>query len=138
MKPSRLFAILASLQLSLPAAARALEPQTQDEVRFVSGGIGAEENQALQAVRSDYNLHLLFSVQGSGEFLSDVALRITDRDGKRVLETVAGGPRLFAKLQPGRYTLEASHGSKTLRETVSIAGHHGASLTLAWPESPEN
>ena len=139
MKPSCPAFVLASLLSSLPAVAQsAPEPRTQGAVSFISGGVGAEENQALQAVRSDYNLHLLFSAQGGGEFLSDVAVRITDPQGKLVLETVSDGPKLFAKLQPGSYTLEASYGGKTLSETVSITAQHGASLSLVWPEAPDN
>jgi hypothetical protein len=131
VKPSCLILLFASL----PAAAQsALEPQTQGSVRFISGGIGADENQALQAVDAEYNLHLLFSAKGSGEFLSDVAVRIIDQQGGTILETVSAGPKLFAKLQPGRYTLDATYGSKTLRETVSITAKRGASLSLVWPE----
>jgi hypothetical protein len=139
MKTPCLALFLSTLLLGLPAAAEpVLQPQTQGEVRFVTGGVGAEENEALKAVSADYNLHLQFSAKDSGEFLSDVELRITDANGRVVLQTVSDGPKLFAKLQPGRYTIEAVYGGKTLRNAVTIAGQRGASLSLVWPESPEN
>lgn len=136
MKTSCRVVILSSLLLGLPAGAESLlQPRTQGEVSFVSGGVGAEENAALQSVSADYNLHLQFSERDSGEFLSDVQVLVTDKSGQAVLDTVSDGPKLFAKLQPGRYTIAATYGGKTLRNSVALTAQRGASLSLTWPES---
>lgn len=62
MKNFRLACVLSSLVFSLSAlhAEPILKPQTQGGVSFVSGGIGSEERAELKAMRSNYNLSLLF------------------------------------------------------------------------------
>ncbi|MCK9394742.1 MAG: carboxypeptidase regulatory-like domain-containing protein [Methylobacter sp.] len=105
MRPLYLALIFYCVLFSFPAAAEQspIKPQTQGEVTFVSGGVGTDERNALQAMRDDYNLTLLFSVKGTGEYVSDVKVRITDSSGNLVLESVSDGPMLFAKLKPDRY-----------------------------------
>ncbi|MEQ1485672.1 carboxypeptidase regulatory-like domain-containing protein [Methyloglobulus sp.] len=106
MKRLQLTLILSCILFSFQAIAESLvKPQTQGDVTFVSGGVGGDERSAMQAIRTDYNLSLLFSVQGSGEYLSDVKVSITDSKGNTFLETVADGPMLLASLKPGRIPL---------------------------------
>ena len=66
MKPLYLALILPCLLLSPPSFAGeyAIQPQTQGEVTFVTGGVGLDERNELNATRANYNLSLLFSVQG--------------------------------------------------------------------------
>jgi len=60
---------------------------------------------AMPAIRDDYNLHLLFSVAGTGEYVSDVKVSVTDSSGNAIMAFVSDRPMLFAKLKPGRYTI---------------------------------
>lgn len=110
-----------------------LTPKTQGEVRFVSGGVGYDEQQAMQAMRADYNLSLLFSVRG-GEYLSNVDVRVTDLSGNTLLKTVSDGPKLFAKLKPGRYVVTVERDGQTLRRTVTVGGRQGAAVSFVWPQ----
>ena len=111
-----------------------INPQTQNGVTFVSGGVGGEEWDALQGIRADYNLRLLFSVQGTGEYLSNVNVSITDSKGKQYLETVAEGPLFFAQLIPGRYIVNADLDGKQFQKKVTIAGKKPVSLSFVWPQ----
>jgi hypothetical protein len=135
MKRPSLALMLPCLLLSFAALAEppALKPQTQGEVTFVSGGVGSDEQNAMQAVRADYNLGLLFSVQGTGEYLSDVKVHITDSSGNTFLETVSDGPKLFAKLKPGRYTIAADRDGQAIHKAVTVGGKQMTSLSLTWP-----
>lgn len=135
MKLFRLMLILPWIAYSFSAIADSapLQPQTQGEVTFVSGGIGGDERDALQAMRADYNLSLLFSMQGTGEYFSDVAVRISDANNQTVLDTVSDGPMLFAKLKPGRYRVSAEHEGHAIRKTVTVAGKRRAPLSFTWP-----
>lgn len=110
-----------------------MQAQTQGEVAFVSGGVGADEQSALQAMRSDYNLGLLFSVRGNGEYLSGVKVRITDSRGNTLLETVSDGPKLFARLKPGRYVVEVERDGRAFHQAASVGGRQMTSLSFAWP-----
>ncbi len=140
MKTLYLALILPSLLFSLTLLAEesAIQPQTQGEVTFVTGGVGIDERNALDASRSNYNLSLLFSVQGTGNYLSDVKIRITDLKGNVFLETVSDGPKLFAKLPPGRYIVIADLNGETYHKTVSIRGKQNTSLYFSWSQKIEN
>src|SRR5271167_3795890 len=57
----------------------AIEPRAENGVTFVSGGAGDEGVQAIHEIERDYNLRLLFAVQGSGNYLSRVDVKILDQ-----------------------------------------------------------
>ena len=139
MKPLYLALILPCVLLSLPSLAEesAIQPQTQGEVTFVTGGVGIDERNELDATRANYNLSLQFSVQGKGNYLSDVKVRITDLRGNVFLETVSDGPKLFAKLPSGRYIVTVDLNGETHHKTVSIGGKKNTSLSFTWSEKME-
>ena len=128
--------VLAGVLASFSAFAEdfILKPQTQGEVSFVSGGVGKYETDAMQSVRRDYNLHLLFAVQGTGEYLSNVKVNITDAKGNSYLDTIADGPMLFANLKPGRYTVYADLDGRISHKKVNISSGKPVSLSFLWPK----
>jgi len=130
----RFIAPWAMLSFLVFAEEPALQQQTQGEVSFVSGGVGGDERDAMRAVRSDYNLHLLFSVAGTGEYLSDVKICIKDAGGNNLLETVADGPMFFARLKPGRYIVSVDRDGQIVDKSANIDGKQQASLSFTWPE----
>lgn len=99
---------------SAPVGAR------QGDVRVLHGGIGAEDRAAMQSQAADYNLQLTFAVKGSGAYLSDVKVVIRDARGNAVLDTVASGPWLFARLPQGEFTVAASVMDQTLTQRLSV------------------
>jgi hypothetical protein len=115
------------------AADSAVEPQKQGDIAFVSGGVGADENQALDSVQSEYNLHMLFAVKGTGEYASDIKVKILDANGKTVLDTVSSGPRLFVKVPTGRYKIVADKDGHSIEETVSAPAKHWKLASFYWP-----
>ncbi len=136
MKPLHLALILPCLLFSVPALAEqaVIEPQTQGEVTFVSGGVGGDEQNAMQAMRADYNLNLLFSVQGTGEYVSDVKVSITDSGGNTLLESVSDGPMLFARLKPGRYRISVDRDGQVLHKSATVGSKKRTSLSFTWPQ----
>ena len=139
MKPFYLALFLPCVLLSLPLGAEesAIQPQIQGEVTFVTGGVGIDERNELDATRANYNLGLLFSVQGTGDYLSDVKIRITDLKGEVFLETVSDGPKLFAKLPSGRYIVTVDLNGETYHKTVSVGGKKNTSLSFTWSQKME-
>lgn len=83
-----------------------LQPQVENGITFVSGGIGAAEQAAIAALSSSYSLQLVFSAPG-GAYLSAVDVVLLDGAGKTLLETSTRGPMFLAKLPPGRYQMRA-------------------------------
>jgi hypothetical protein len=135
MKPLNLALITLCMLFSFAVMAQEslLKPQTQGDVTFVSGGVGGDEWDAMQAVRAEYNLRMLFTVQGTGEYLSNVTVKITDAKGNVYLETVAEGPLCFVKLNPGRYTITADLDGKSFQKKVTV-GKKPVSLSFVWPQ----
>jgi hypothetical protein len=146
-------ALLGVLGTAVPAAAQgivrsqsdpslnAVENQTQlgmqearadNGVSYISGGVGSDAVQALRDVKGRYNLHLLFAVQGSGEYLANVRVRLANRQGNTVLDTVSDGPYFFAKLQPGRYQVSAESEGRTLTRSVEISPNGSVSEAFYW------
>ena len=134
MKRLQLTLILPCILIGFPAIAEqtSIKPQTQGEVSFVSGGVGGDERDEMHAIQADYNLSLLFSVKGTGEYLSDVRVHIEDSKGNTSLETVADGPMLYAKLKPGRYSVSADRDGHVIDRKVMVGGKR-TSLSFVWP-----
>jgi hypothetical protein len=135
MKRLQLSLVLSCILFSFQVAADSvLKPQTQGEVTFVSGGVGGDERNAMQALRADYNLSLLFSVQGSGEYLSEVKVSITDKNGNTFLDTVSDGPMLLASLKPGHYTVTAEVDGQVAHKKATVVANKRTSLSFIWPQ----
>lgn len=135
MKRLHLTLILPCILFSFQSVAESIiKPQTQGEVTFVSGGVGSDEREAMQAVRNEYNLSLLFSLQGTGEYLSEVQVNITDSKGNTTLETVSDGPMLLANLKPGRYTVTVELNGQVAHKKATIVRNKRTSLSFIWPE----
>ena len=108
-----------------------MEPRTQGDVSYVSGGVGGDSAQAMQQIKSGYNLRLLFAVQGSGDFLANVRVKLVDQKGNTVLDAVSDGPYFFAKVRPGRYQVVADNGGTVISRSVDV-GEHAVSESFYW------
>ncbi len=112
-----------------------IEPQMQNGIAYVSGGVGSQNQRELRAVESNYNLHLLFAVKGSGEYLADIPVTIADAKGRVLVEAKAEGPFFFARLPAGRYRVTAGTGSTAMTRTVSVGAHGSADQSFYWSET---
>jgi hypothetical protein len=114
--------------------AESLQVENYDGIDYVSGGIGDSEQQALQEMASDFNLGLIFAVRESGNYLNDIDVQIQDSAGETVLETTSNGPMLYADLEPGSYTVEASGYGETYSQTVDLQEGQQETVNFAWPQ----
>lgn len=96
--------------------------ETRGEVTVMHGGIGLEDRAVLAQKASDHNLRLTFARKGSGAYLSDVKVVIRNKQGAVLVDTVASGPWLLARLPAGEYTVAATEQGNTLTQAVSIQG----------------
>jgi hypothetical protein len=96
--------------------------ETRGGVSILHGGIGASDRAAIEQKAADYNLKLTFARQGSGAFLSGVKVVVRDRRGAVVIDTVASGPLLLARLPEGEYRVAATERAATLKQNVTILG----------------
>ena len=92
--------LVAALCLPLYGIASDLLPERQNGIQFLSGGIGVEERNAMQAESKVYNLKLSFSLK-DGAYIADVKVAI-DSGKKPLVRTNSDGPLFYAKLPPGK------------------------------------
>ncbi|MCB1823988.1 MAG: carboxypeptidase regulatory-like domain-containing protein [Candidatus Competibacteraceae bacterium] len=107
--------------------------QVQDYrgIRYASGGVGESERAELNALSGQFNLRLLFAMQGSGDYLADIKVIIVDKRGETVLSAASNGPWFYAELPPGTYTVEVSTPDQTQRQPVTI-GARQSQLNFYW------
>lgn len=124
--------VLGVVAAPAPADSPALVIEQRNGARYVSGGIGVCEREALERLAGDFNLRLTF-VTTNGHYLSDVGVRLEDARGERVLETVSEGPLLYAQVRPGTYRLEVDGPGKRYSQVASVGDRSPARITFRWP-----
>lgn len=131
----RLAALLLAWALAMPPVLADDEAVvTEGEVSWVSGGVGADSRERLDALEAGFgfNLKLIFALQ-SGDYLSEVAVRLVDAGGRTVLQANGVGPILLVRLPAGSYDCIASVDGREQRQKLKVvAGRLGRSV-FRWP-----
>ncbi len=104
---------------------------------YISGGIGSEEVDYFHNHAKAYPLHILYSQGKIGFSLTEVALRIADTHGKVVLEVEQSGPRLYAKIPPGKYKITATFNGKKQSTFVELLPNKTERVFLNWKGDPQ-
>jgi hypothetical protein len=115
-----------------------LQPQTENGITYLCGGVGEEQASYMKQSKSDYDLMLTFATR-NGDYLADVDVAIKDAKGKPVFNTTCGGPILLVNLpRSGVYRVQAKAEDYSLRKTVKVKakGHTTHSVVMAWPRDP--
>ena len=103
----------------------------ETEVNFVTGGIGDDERQAIEATKSSYNVHVT-NASINGAFVEDTNVVIRDKAGAELL-SVEAGPLLYVALPRGSYTMEATHGSEVRKKNIVIGSKtRSVPVHLGW------
>jgi hypothetical protein len=131
-------AVLLALTVSAGAQqASQLKVQQQNNVQFVSGGVGIDEEAAMRAVSKQYNLKMSFRMAGTGQYFADVKVKVNDAKGKTVLDAISEGPCFFAQLPPGSYTVSAENKGVARTQKLALTAKPGPGLNLFWPAEPD-
>jgi hypothetical protein len=108
-----------------------IEVKSYEGIPYVSGGIGLDEREELEASGKDYNLKLTFAVR-EGNYLGDVKVSIVSSSGKKILDAVSEGPWFFTRLPPGRYSVRAEVKDKTLQRAFEVKAKGQTRLNFLW------
>jgi hypothetical protein len=84
-----------------------------------SGGVGVTEREQMEAMTKGYNLKLVFDTK-SGEYLSSVAVRVQNAQGKVLIDTISQGPWFSAKLPAGNYRVTATFDQHSQTRHVTL------------------
>jgi hypothetical protein len=117
-------------------ASRLMQVRVDQGIRYISGGVGEGERAEFNALSNQFNLRLMFAMQGSGEYLSAVRVNILDSRGGSVLSVESKGPWFLAQLPPGDYTVEVSAtdqaSQQPQRQKAHIEGSGQSRLDFYW------
>ena len=105
-------------------------------VPAVSGGVSVNARDAMRANEQNANIKLVFSLN-TGNYISDVQVKVTDRSGRTLIDDISNGPWLFAKLPPGSYTATATYNGHTVKHNFSVGNSGMRTANLRWPASVE-
>ena len=114
----------AAIHAEIPAVIPAVIP-------FLSGGIGDDD--PVLELPENYNLHLVFATQGSGEYLADIKVLIKDSKGRKVLEANSPGPIFYAKLPTGNYRITVDYQGKSLHKSLFVKDGRRSQSHFYWP-----
>ncbi|MCO5398867.1 hypothetical protein [Ralstonia soli] len=92
-----------------PDIAAAPEVRFQNDIAYVSGGIGRDERDAMHAMAGRFNVRLNVVDAKTGEALSDVDVSVADDRGMLRLRVRTEGPLLYMRLPHGRYQITAAY-----------------------------
>lgn len=128
----------AELRSAAPPTAR-LQPQTQNDVTYLCGGVGAEEAAYMKQQARGYDLMLTFTAR-DGSYLADVNVDIQDAKGNSILQANCDSPMLLVDVpKSGTYRIHADAAGYELNRTAKVrakekTGPHVASVVLSWPQ----
>ncbi|MBC3483915.1 carboxypeptidase regulatory-like domain-containing protein [Pseudomonas sp. SWRI59] len=108
-----------------------LQPQEQNGVRYLQGGIGQDEANALRKTKG-YDLHVELSTGAQGKFQSGASVDIQSAQGQPVLSVTDVGPLLFVQLPPGHYKVTGNAEGETVQQQVVVDGKAPATVNLHW------
>jgi hypothetical protein len=128
-------AVLALASWGLALAQKEGAYGNSNGIPYVSGGIGLESREALRSKEGEYNLIVILSLK-DGHYLGGAALTVRNQAGKTVLEVDAQGPWMFAKLPPGKYTVEAKADDTTRSKRIVIGKKAVKRVVLTWDKVP--
>ena len=110
--------------------------QVQGDVRYVTGGVGSDEVDAMRQAASHYPLVIEFAAKPVPSdsyprdvYLANVRVDIRDQQGQTLIGTTTDGPMLFASLPPGRYTINAETAGISKQKSVEV-GRGGSQRVL--------
>ncbi len=124
-------AAAADLNAPIDMQAVQLQPQEQNGVRYLQGGIGQDEANALRKTPG-YDLHVELSTGPEGKFQSGANVDIQNAQGQPVLSIPDAGPLLYVQLPPGKYKVTGNAQGETVQQMVTVNGKSPATVNLNW------
>ena len=109
----------------------ATDSEANPSVHYVTGGIGDDERQAIEAAKAQYNVHIT-NASINGAFVEETQVLIKDKSGAEELN-ISTGPLLYVQLPAGSYQLTATHGNESKTQKIVISKKKaGANIHFGW------
>jgi hypothetical protein len=105
-------------------------------VPAVSGGVSLNARDTLRGSESNANVKMVFALN-TGNYVSDVQVKVTDKSGRTVIDDTSNGPWLLARLPAGSYTAQATYNGHTVTQKFSVGAKGLRTAQFRWPASVE-
>ena len=102
----------------------------------VSGGVSLNARDTLRGSEANANIKMVFALN-TGNYVSDVQVKVTNSSGKTVIEDVSNGPWLLARLPAGSYTAVASYNGHPVTHKFTVGKSGMRTAQFRWPASVE-
>ena len=101
----------------------------------VAGGVGVDARVKLSDQASpEHNVKMVFALD-TGNYIADVSVTVKDQSGRSVIDGVANGPWLYARLPAGTYTASATFNGQTVTERFNVGRSGQRTAIFRWPAS---
>ena len=111
------------------------ESKNYQGIRYIAGGIGSEESDAMLELGKKWPLVLEFSQAHPQRplWVADVTVKIIDQKKKVVFDAMSDGPILLVDLAPGNYELQLVFEGRSLKKSVKVEEGKSSKLSVTWP-----
>jgi len=109
--------------------------KAQGSVPAVSGGVSLNARDPMRTLEKDANIKMVFALN-TGNYVSDVQVKVVDSKGKVVIDDTTNGPWLLAKLPAGSYTATATYNGRPVTQKFSV-GKGLKTTQFRWPASAD-
>lgn len=103
-----------------------------EELRYVTGGVGQEERSAMRSQFPETDLKVVNLEEGSGAYMANATITIIDANGDNLLQTVSEGPWFFVDLKPGTYRIKSVVGSSEQERTIQVGSQRVREVRFRW------
>lgn len=108
-----------------------VQPQQQNGIAYLSGGIGEDEARAIGQAHG-YNLHMTFAIGPENKYVPDVDVTVQNASGQTLLTLSAAGPLVYVQLPPGKYNVVATRNGEARRDTAEVGSGAARNLVFHW------
>ncbi len=98
---------------------------------YMTGGIGEEETAFLKQHQQQFNLHLVFSIN-DGEAVTNVDVRIFDRNKQLIFKLLGASPRLNIRLPADSYSIIATLDGEKEGSRFTLQENKATRVILNW------
>jgi len=110
------------------------QPQQQNGITYLSGGIGLDESRTIEQAQG-YNLHMTFAVGPQNQYTADVDVVVQKAPGQAVLTLDNAGPLVYVKLPAGKYSVIATRNGEERRDTADVGSGGASNLVFHWNDA---
>jgi len=116
----------------LPPAIIITEGNTNQRFRYLFGGVGSDEREAMEERAKGYNVKLVFA-EKHGAFISGVTVVLATAKGAEVAALKTEGPWFYIQLPPGDYAVKATFKGETKQiKNLTVPRDKRVQQVLIW------